>query len=174
MSGIWRTGLAAATLAGVAVLVMACSSDPAGTTTAGAAPSASSTATAAQSGSQTFSECMRTHGVPNFPDKNSSGGYAIPPSIDVNSATYQNAFSACSHLRNGGAGTNSVSPQYLAKEVRFSQCMRAHGVSDFPDPNSHGGFSGSSSMSPQSPTWQNAVATCSRETGLNMGSGSSS
>ena len=169
MSGIWRTGSAAIALAGVAFLATACSGDPASPTTTGASPSASSSAT------QTFSECMRAHGEPNFPDQNSGGGYSIPPSsgINPNSAAYQNAMNACSSLRRGGAGSNSVSPQYLAKEVRFSQCMRTHGVADFPDPNSHGGFSGTSSMNPQSPAFQNAQATCSRLTGLSGGGSSS-
>ena len=169
MSGIWRTGLAAVAIAGVAVLATACSSDPATPATAAATPSASS------SGSQTFSECMRAHGEPNFPDESPGGGYSIPPSsgINVNSPTYQNALNACQSLRRAGAGSNSVSPQYLAKEVKFSLCMRAHGVGDFPDPNSHGGFSGTSSMSPQSPVFQNAVSTCSKQTGLSSGGASS-
>ena len=49
-----------------------------------------------------------------------------------------------------------------ASGVAYSQCMRAHGEPDFPDPNSHGdfAFSNSSSMNPQSPTFQAAQTDC--------------
>lgn len=170
MSGIWRAGLPAIALAGVTVLATACSSDPAASATASATPTVSATASAG--GSLAFSECMRSHGEPNFPDPNANGGYS-PTGIDVNSTTYRNALNDCSSLRRGAGSGNSVTPQYLAKEVKFSQCMRAHGIAGFPDPDSHGQFSGESSMNPQSATFQNAQATCARETGLGSGGSSS-
>jgi hypothetical protein len=52
--------------------------------------------------------------------------------------------------------------------------MRSHGVPDFPDPNNNGGFSGTSTVNPSSPMFQNAQATCTRLAGLGSGSGSGS
>ena len=118
-----------------------------------------------------FAACMRSHGVPNFPDptvKNGSAGFSITPAtgIDQSSPQYQSAGQACQSLRGGGRRT-PVSAQNLAKELKFAKCMRPHGVPDFPDPNKNGGFSGSSvGINPQSPTFQNAQSTCMQLSGL--------
>jgi hypothetical protein len=170
---IRRAGPLAAAVAGAAVLTAACSSGPGSIAVAGATPAASSAA--AQGGPLAFATCMRTHGEPNFPDPNSDGGFSITPAsgIDMNSTTYLNARKTCSSLLHGGTSGNSVSPQLLAKEIKFAQCMRTHGIPDFPDPNSDGGFSGQSSINPQSPTFQNAQSTCSAAAGLSGGGSSS-
>src|SRR5262245_39897559 len=47
---------------------------------------------------------------------------------------------ACSSSSNG----NTTPADYRAQAVRFAQCIRANGVSDFPDPDAGGRFSGSS------------------------------
>jgi hypothetical protein len=41
---------------------------------------------------------MRAHGVPDFPDPSSTGGFTIPNSIDDNSSTCRAAKSACKAL----------------------------------------------------------------------------
>jgi hypothetical protein len=119
---------------------------------------------------------MRTHGVPGFPDptvKNGSVGFDFTGSnVDQNSAQYQSARHACQSLRGGGTA-NSGTADYAA-ELKFTKCMRANGVTDFPDPNKNGGFSGTSSMNPSSPTFQNAQSTCLKQSGLGSGSGASS
>jgi hypothetical protein len=119
---------------------------------------------------------MRSHGVPNFPDptvQNGSVGFAFTGSgVNQNSAAYSAARQACQSLRGGGT-SNSGSANYAA-ELKFSECMRSHGVPDFPDPNKNGGFSGTSSMNPQSPTFQSAQTLCMQQAGLSGGSGSSS
>lgn len=59
----------------------------------------------AQSARLAFAHCMQAHGVPNFPDPSPEGAIQVPQGVDRNSATYQDAFSACkSKLPNGGAG----------------------------------------------------------------------
>jgi hypothetical protein len=117
-----------------------------------------------------FSQCMRSHGVPNFPDPNAQGDLTIGPSsgLDPGSAKFQAAQSACQKtLPNGGQPT----PQQLAKARRgalaFSACMRSHGIPDFPDPSfSNGGIgirihmSAGSDLNPQSPTFQSAQRVC--------------
>ena len=124
-----------------------------------------------------FAACMRSHGVPKFPDptvKDGAVGFDITPAdgVDPSSPQYQSARQACSSLRGGGASGPGSSAN-LAKELKFAQCMRTHGVPNFPDPNKNGGFSGSSTINPQSPTFQNAQATCMQLAGLG-GPGSSS
>jgi hypothetical protein len=117
-----------------------------------------------------FSACMRKHGVTNFPDPSSGGGISIGPSsgIDPQSPTFQAAQQACQKLLpNGGR----PSPQQLAKAqqqmLKFSACMRAHGVKDFPDPTFSGGgiqlkvrVGSGGDLNPNSPTFQAAQRAC--------------
>lgn len=86
-----------------------------------------------------FSHCMRSHGVSTFPDPNSNG---VWPKSQVESAAnsprYRPAASACGHLLpDGGPGvppTPAVVRQIHADMMKFAHCMRAHGVSNWPDP----------------------------------------
>jgi hypothetical protein len=55
-----------------------------------------------------------------------------------------------------GSGGSSVSKR--EKGVRFAECMRGNGVSDFPDPNANGEFVYGVSVSPEA--WANAVDAC--------------
>jgi hypothetical protein len=175
-----RAGLLAVALAVTGVLSAGCSGGSAGpgVPVASSDPaSASASATvSAEAQALEYAGCMRSHGVPNFPDptmQNGSVGFNITAGdgVDQNSPQYQAARQACSSLR--GGGTANSGPGNLAKELRFAQCMRSHGVPDFPDPNKDGGFSGTSTINPSSPTFQNAQSTCMQLSGLG-GSGSSS
>lgn len=120
---------------------------------------------------------MRSHGVPGFPDptvKNGSVGFDFTGSgVSQNSPTYQSARQACQQYRGGGTANSGSSSVNMAAELKFSKCMRSHGVPDFPDPNKNGGFSGTSSINPSSPTFQSAQSTCTRLSGLGNGSSSS-
>lgn len=176
-----RAGLLAVALAGAGALAAGCSGGPGGPGVAGASasPSASSSVTASSGTARAlaYAACMRSHGVPGFPDptvKNGAVGFNITAAdgIDPSSPQYQAALQSCSSLRGGGT-SNSGSSANLAKELKFAQCMRTHGVPDFPDPNKNGGFSGTSTINPQSATFQNAQTTCMQLSGLG-GSGSSS
>ena len=175
-----RAGPLAVALAVAGVLAAGCSGGPTGPGVAGASSaSASASASATASGEAEalqYAACMRSHGVPDFPDptvQNGSVGFSITAGdgVDQNSPQYQSARQACSSLRGGGTA-NSGSGN-LAKELKFAQCMRSHGVPDFPDPNKNGGFSGTSTINPSSPTFQNAQSTCMSLSGLG-GPGSSS
>ena len=170
-----RAGSLAVALTCVAVFVAACSGGSDSPGVAGGSPSPSSSASS-QNGPLAYSECMRSHGIPNFPDPNSQGGIEFN-ATGVNQATLQAAQRACGSLRDGGSA-NGGTPQDLAKELKFAKCMRSHGVTDFPDPNSNGGFSGTGStagpgaVNPQSPTFQSAQATCLKQAGLGGSAGS--
>ena len=175
-----RAGLLAIALAVAGVLVAGCSGGPtdpgvAGVSSATASPSQSATVSGEAEALQ-YAACMRSHGVPDFPDptvQNGSVGFSVTAGdgVDQNSPQYQSARQACSSLRGGGTA-NSGSGN-LAKELKFAQCMRSHGVPDFPDPNKNGGFSGTSTVNPSSPAFQKAQSTCMQLSGLG-GPGSSS
>lgn len=117
-----------------------------------------------------FSQCMRSHGVPNFPDPSSNGALSIGPSsgIDPSSPKFQHAQQTCQRLLpNGG----QPSPQQIEKmqkaALAFSACMRKHGLTDFPDPTFSGGgvqlrlrAGSGSDLNPSSPLFQAAQKAC--------------
>jgi hypothetical protein len=86
---------------------------------------------------------MRSHGVVNFPDPTASG--AIPKvswaQLGVSYAQFEAAQTACAHLLpNGGNGPSSAQVEQIMNGMRhFAQCMRSHGVSNWPDPVIDGG-----------------------------------
>jgi hypothetical protein len=85
--------------------------------------------------------CMRSNGVSEYPDPGSSG--TVKPSLQqlgVSSSRFQAAQGACRHLLpNGGGPPNQAEQQLVsALSLRFSRCVRAHGVPGFPDPGSDG------------------------------------
>jgi len=158
---------ALAVVAAAAALATAC-----GSTTA---PSVSGEPTFAQE--VALAQCMRSHGVPNFPDPDPSGGFSLSMST-IDSTQVQIAYGACRHLL--GHGSPSVAQleqkaqqaqQQLQKQlpalVKFAQCMRSHGVPDFPDPSVSGqgsvGAVKSAGVPPNSPQFQAAVSACQHE-----------
>ncbi len=84
-----------------------------------------------------YARCMRSNGVPNFPDPNASGGFLVHASRGLISSPLFKAAQAKCHnlLPEGGPGSGPPpSPQTLARFLNIARCMRQHGVSDFPDP----------------------------------------
>jgi hypothetical protein len=122
----------------VALILAGCGSDPPSETatarsTGTGTGTASSTKTAtAQDKAVKFSECIRAHGVPHFPDPNAKGEYVF--GIDVSPAVWQKAVNACKALEPPGALSSKRSPKQQSAALRFAGCIRANGVKDFPDP----------------------------------------
>jgi hypothetical protein len=94
-----------------------------------------------------YSACMRAHGVPNFPDPHVSvGQHNASVSIAVGGPSGINphapAFRAAAKQCQGILPTPSNAPaQNHTRELdllSFAQCLRAHGLSNFPDPTSQG------------------------------------
>jgi hypothetical protein len=84
---------------------------------------------------------MRSNGIPNFPDPTPGGGlfFQRGAGIDPSSPAFKAAQAKCRKLLPGGGppgpGTQTnPSPQALAQMVKVAQCMRRHGISNFPDP----------------------------------------
>jgi hypothetical protein len=85
-----------------------------------------------------YSQCMRSHGVPTFPDPNGSGQIpkATAQHLGVSSSQYQTAQTACAHLLpNSGEASQTEIQQMMSGMRGFAQCMRSHGVSNWPDPS---------------------------------------
>jgi hypothetical protein len=84
-----------------------------------------------------FSRCMRSHGVPGFPDPGSTG--AIPKvalqQLGVGTARFQSAQRGCSHLLPNGGGPSPTALEQSWSDFRaFARCVRRNGISTWPDP----------------------------------------
>ena len=85
-----------------------------------------------------YAQCMRSHGVVDFPDPSSNGTISVSGTVSQ-SPQYPAADNTCRKLLpNGGIPTAAQQAQGLAQLLKVSICMRAHGISDFPDPTSNG------------------------------------
>jgi hypothetical protein len=85
-----------------------------------------------------YSKCMRSHGDPAFPDPNSKGVYVNNGNLDLTSPAYQKAAAACKSLSPSGPDPKQMQ-QNFAKLLKYSACMRSHGIAKFPDPSMSGG-----------------------------------
>ncbi len=122
-----------AAVAGIAVLAAACGG--------------SSPTTAGQMGHQrqlAYAHCMRAHGVPGFPGLQGFQGSGTVSGTGqsgagaIGSAQFGPALRACAHL--ALPGTAAQQPQRdIRQALKFAACMRAHGITNFPDPPAGGG-----------------------------------
>lgn len=84
-----------------------------------------------------YSECMRSHGLPTFPDPSGGGGIHFSAGSGVNpfSPAFKAAQKICSKLLpGGGPGNQHPTAQAIAQARQTSECMRQQGVAGFPDP----------------------------------------
>jgi hypothetical protein len=81
-----------------------------------------------------YSECMRSHGVPNFPDPSGGGGIHLTQNINPSSPAFKAARAQCQKVLPGGGPPAGVSEAQKEQMLRTSRCMRAHDVTGFPDP----------------------------------------
>ena len=137
MTRTLRPLVALAIVAMVAVISAGCG----GTNSSGSTDSSGSGSTVASHNSAAtprekavkFAACMRENGYPDFPDPKASGEF---PSfgISVSPGVWVKALRACKELRPPGSFSAHMSPKELSAALKFAQCIRAHGVKDFPDP----------------------------------------
>jgi hypothetical protein len=175
------TGCGASSSPGVAHLSAAKS---AGGTSNEGGGSSSEGPTSLQQALLAFAKCMRSNGVPNFPDPSASGGFVVGAGLDRSSPLFKAAQSRCHKLLPGGGPpgpgmTTNPAPQTLAKFLDIARCMRRNGIYDFPDPrtsvpsNPFGSGGGGvisdiegvilvfpSTMNQQSPAFTRGAATC--------------
>jgi hypothetical protein len=184
-----RTAMAGAAAVVCAALLAACGGNPA-TGVANLGQKTTSTqpqggvATTAPSAAQVqanfnkalkYSECMRAHGEPKFPDPDSTGGLKITSSsgIDPASPQFQAAQKECQKY----SPFPHPSQAQIAKQERqvlaFAACLRKNGVPNYPDPTfgPEGQVDGAegqvdekpgSDVDRNSPSFQAAVKKCNR------------
>ena len=144
-----RTSAAVLATAVLALLAAACGSSGSSAGSHGS-PNAAGSTTAASL--VRYSACMRSHGVPNYPDPDSSGQLPKPDArhLGVSSSQLRASQQACQHLLpNSGDAINASSvqqcmeaddcpkslvQQVLDEERSFAQCKRSDGVPNWPDP----------------------------------------
>ena len=126
-----RTVAAAVATAVLTLLAAACTRSGSGSP--GVADVASSPSGPASASPLAFSRCMRSHGVPNFPDPDSTGALPKvgPQQLGVSSSQFQAAQNACASLLQP---SDTQVLETLSGMRDFARCMRSHGVPDWPDP----------------------------------------
>src|SRR6516164_10009398 len=153
----FRPFLAAAALAAVAMLTAACG---------GGSPSAAGSPGAGQgrlAQALAFAHCMRSHGAPDFPDPDSSGGFAMKPS-DGSSFNVPQAHAACAHLYPHESKRLADPAQQAAQQrhaLAFAACMRKYRIANFPDDwSGNVGQLISAGLDPSSPQLNAALTKC--------------
>jgi hypothetical protein len=84
-----------------------------------------------------YADCMRVHGVPNFPDPASVGAgmQFLGTGVNTQSPAFASAQNTCQKLLPGGTpGPGAYSPSSIKQGVKLAACMRAHHLKSFPDP----------------------------------------
>jgi hypothetical protein len=143
-SRLRRAALVAVVLSSVALLAAACSGGS-GSPGAGGSPGASPGNPT--TGDLAYSQCMRAHGITNFPDPNSSGGISISGNSGINasSSQYQAASKAC-QSKLGGQQSQAQQDEDYAASLKYAHCMQSRGQ-DIPDPAAPGSSSGADTQS---------------------------
>lgn len=130
-----------------ALMLTACRSGTPAPPVAHLAASSPASASAA-SALHLLGQCLRQHGLANFPDPAvaSDGPAAGRPILDKSvlkgyqPAVVDQAMNACASALQQSGITNgsgsSVSSEEIEQRLALARCIRAHGVPNFPDPNS--------------------------------------
>jgi hypothetical protein len=120
-------------------------------------------------------QCMRSHGVPNFPDPSPGGPSVIPNWINPQAPAFKSAEKPCARYLGGGSGQGSGSESEKLQLLNLAKCLRAHGLPNFPDPTTSpppapppGSHTGNAIgiggaylvIPPRSPALERAAAAC--------------
>jgi hypothetical protein len=129
-----KAGLAL-TAAGTALLAAACG---------GGSPGPAASPSRLYQQSLTYSRCMRSHGVRDFPilTQRPDGSLVHPVSPPPGMLTapgYDAAFRACLKLAVAGGGSRARYQAVALKALKQAECMREHGITGYPSPGTLGG-----------------------------------
>ena len=171
-----RAGLPITALIAISITLAACgrgSASPGVASVGSTTSTTTATGSTGGSGSSAYEDaladakCMRAHGVANFPDPQSDGGFIISGSGSSNpshSPEFHSATQACEHLlQNGGQpSAGQAGPSAQAADLKYAKCMRAHGVLNFPDPGPgvRWNLGGNESIDHNTPQFQTAMKVC--------------
>lgn len=114
-----------------------------------------------------YGNCMRTHGVPGYPDpKVSVHGNGVSVAVAaLPGPKFKPAQQACRKLLPSGGPGENARPPLTAREqsqvLKFAACIRAHGVPNLPDPTfSGGGVHLPKSVNTHAPVFKSAEQAC--------------
>jgi hypothetical protein len=119
-----------------------------------------------------YSQCMRAHGLADFPDPQIQADGTVARRIEVQQGSdldpatprFQAAEKACRSLAPAApqGQLTQQQAQQQAQALQYARCMRAHGVPTFPDPDfSHGiSFGDNGTYDPNAPSFQAADHAC--------------
>lgn len=174
-----RHAVVVATVACGALVTTACSSGAAHPGVAQLSTTTTSTSSAPAKVAASLiahADCMRSHGVPDFPDPGSIQiDVKTHPDLDPSSLPFVAAQKACLSLAPGGTSANFVSPALQTAALAYSACMRAHGFPNFADPvfDSRGEHVSINGIDTDSTQFRNADKLCQTSSGLAALSGAS-
>ncbi|MGY4771236.1 hypothetical protein ACXC9Q_30370 [Kribbella sp. CWNU-51] len=128
------TARRSAVLIAVVLLTAACGGGPSSSGSGDPQGAEGSASGSASPSPLAFSACMRSRGVSSFPDPDSSGAIPKvgPQQLGVSTSRFQQAQGACAYLLQP---SDAQVQQTLDGMRDFAQCMRSHGVSNWPDPS---------------------------------------
>jgi hypothetical protein len=125
-----------AALAMVALIVAGCSNGSADTgntgTDSGSIGTGGPKKLTARDKAVKFAECIRAHGVSDFPDPDAKNDFQYGVSVTV--AVWRQATTACKSLQPPGTLSSERTPKEQSAGLEFARCIRENGVKDFPDP----------------------------------------
>lgn len=107
-----------------------------------------------------YAQCMRDNGYAEFPDPTPGEGmrFLITPG---SAARFEKASAACHDLAPEGMRGEGVTPEQLEGLLKLAQCVREHGLPNFPDPSPDGGFdAGKIGAGPDDPKLRAAMDAC--------------
>jgi len=107
-------------------------------------------------------QCYRTHGDPTFPDPvydPSDGRWHFATSPGSAPESTQRA---CQHLFPAVNASPPVPQAQFQQLVRLAQCIRQHGVANWPDPDPDGSFALTPALMQKPPGWPAATRACQR------------
>ncbi len=184
-----RSGGLAAVVAAAALALAACSDGAAnpprvaslgkssGSSNRSSSGSGGTTTTAAKAGNPTrlmdeWAACMRNNGDPNQTDPTIDAYGVINITMsDVSQAVASEAHGSsgpCSQYElaaeNALRGGRQYQPPDQTQQVQYTDCMRTHGVPNYPDPGANGrtDFNGTG-VDPNSPFVENANKVCGKQ-----------
>jgi hypothetical protein len=184
-------GLPATVVVAAAVLAMLAAACSGSSSSGGSGGSSSAGGSRGSRSAVAYSACMRSRGVVNFPDPDSSGQLpkADPQQLGVSPSQLQTAQRACQHMLPNAAGSfrqqtqqcflagdcpPALVQQILTVQRRYAECMRSHGFPNWPVPTigSEGrpyfdvSKAGISEAATRSAQWTSSDRLCERLVGI--------
>ena len=120
-----------------------------------------------------FAQCMRSHGVTDFPDPDHDGQFGTISAQMEDSPQFGTGYKACKHLL--PVGGESKAQQDAPQLLKFAECMHAHGVPTYGEPGSNSNAPKynigntavnalrQAGLNPNSPVVSAALQACERE-----------